>query len=62
MLNDVTFIPDYKLRKGIVGPRLHAKLDCMYGILYTRKSFIYKYETSTLTPFVKPCNKLNLAL
>ena len=24
-------------------------------------SFIYKYETSTLTPFVKPCNILNLA-
>ena len=25
-------------------------------------SFIYKYETSTLTPFVKPCDVLNLAL
>ena len=25
-------------------------------------SFIYQYETSTLTPFVKPCNILNLAI
>ena len=34
--------------------------DYMYGGLYSRKSFIYKYETSTLTPFVKPSDKLNL--
>ena len=25
-------------------------------------SFIYKYKTSTLTPFVKPCDILNLAI
>ena len=30
--------------------------------LYSRMSFIYKYETSTLTPFVKPRNILNLAV
>ena len=29
--------------------------------LYSRTSFLYKYETSTLTPFVKPHNILNLA-
>ena len=27
--------------------------------MYSRMSFIYKYETSTLTPFVKPYNILN---
>ena len=25
-------------------------------------SFIYKYKTSTLTSFVKPCNVLNLVI
>ena len=30
--------------------------------LYSRMSFIYKYKTSTLTPFVKPHNVLNLAV
>ena len=30
--------------------------------MYSRKSFIYKYKTSTLTPFVKPRNVLNLAI
>ena len=29
--------------------------------MYTRLSFIYKYETSALTPFVKPHDELNLA-
>ena len=29
--------------------------------LCSRKSFIYKYKTSTLTPFVKPWDILNLA-
>ena len=43
------------------GPGLHVKSDCMNGGLYSRMSFIYKYKTSTLTPFVKPCNILNLA-
>ena len=32
------------------------------GRLYSRMSFIYKYKTSTFTPFVKPCNMLNLAV
>ena len=30
--------------------------------LYSRMSFIFMYETSTLTPFVKPCDILNLAI
>ena len=30
--------------------------------MYSRTSFIYKYETSTLTPFVKPSNILNIAI
>ena len=30
--------------------------------MYSRTSFIYKYKTSTLTPFVKPRNILNLAV
>ena len=30
--------------------------------MYSRRSFIYKYDTSTLTPFVKQCNILNLAV
>ena len=30
--------------------------------LYSRASFIYKFKTSTLTPFVKPRNLLNLAV
>ena len=30
--------------------------------MYSRMSFIYKYKTSTLTPFVKPCDILNLAI
>ena len=34
----------------------------MSGGLYSRMSFICKYKTSTLTPFVKPCNILNLAI
>ena len=42
----------------IIRPGLHVKLDCTYGGLYSRTSFIYKYKTSTLTPFVKPCDKL----
>ena len=46
----------------IVGPTLHVKSDCMWGRLYSRMSFIYKYETSTLSPFVKPCDILNLAV
>ena len=45
-----------------VGPGLHLKLDCMYGRMYSIMSFIYKYETSTLTPFIKPRNILNLAV
>ena len=45
-----------------VGPGLHVTLDCMYGRLYSRMSLIYKYETSTLTPLVKLCDILNLAL
>ena len=32
------------------------------GGLYSRMSFIFMYETSTLTPFVKPCDILNLAV
>ena len=39
---------------------LHLKLDCMWGRLYPRTSFIYKCKTSTLTPFVKPRDILNL--
>ena len=46
----------------IVGPTLHVKSDCMWGRLYSRMSFIYKYETSTLTPFEKPGDILNLAV
>ena len=30
--------------------------------MYSRTSFIYKYKRSTLTPFVKPHNVLNLAV
>ena len=30
--------------------------------MYSRTSFIYKYKTSTLAPFVKPCNVHNLAV
>ena len=47
--------------KNDVGPGLHVKSDCMEGGLYSRMSFIYKYKTSTLTPFVKPRDILNLA-
>ena len=32
------------------------------GGLYSRTAFIYNYNTSTLTPIVKPCNILNLAV
>ena len=42
--------------------RLHEKSDCTLGRLKSRMSFIYKYEISTLTPFVKPRNILNLAV
>jgi len=44
---------------GIVGPRLHVKSE---GRLYSRTSFIYKDKTSTLTPFVKPRDILNLSI
>ena len=40
----------------------HVKLDCMKGRLYSRMSFIYNSKIPTLTPFVKPCNILNLAI
>ena len=30
--------------------------------MYSRMSFIYKDKTSTLTPFVKPHNVLNLVV
>ena len=46
----------------IVGPGLHVKLDCTLGRLYSRKSFIFKYKTSTLTPFVNPRVIVNLAI
>ena len=41
------------------------ELECRTQIarkdgLYSRTSLIYKYETSTITPFVKPCAVLNL--
>ena len=42
--------------------RLHEKSDCTLGRLKSRMSFIYKYEISTLTPFVKPHAILNLAV
>ena len=45
-----------------VGPRCHVKLDCTSGKLYSRTSFVYKCEASTLTPFVKPWKILNLAV
>ena len=45
-----------------VGPGLPIKSDCTYGRLYSRMSCLYKYKTSTLTPFVKPRNTLNLAV
>ena len=43
-----------------------TQIACKVGLhitgLYSRMSFIYRYNTSTLTPFVKPCIILNLAL
>ena len=42
------------LISSLVGTGLHVKSDCL--------SFIFKYETSTLTPFVKLCDVLNLAV
>ena len=36
--------------------------DGMKGRLYSRTSFIYKYKTFLLTPFVKPCEVLKLAI
>ena len=44
-----------KQRLKYVKPGLHIKSDFTYGRLYSRMSFIYKNETSTLTPFIKPC-------
>ena len=44
---------------GIVGPRLHVNSE---GGLYSRMSFIYKEKPSTLTPFVKPRDILNLSI
>ena len=37
-----------------VGPGLHVRRIKL-------KNVIYKYKTSTLTPFVKPCDVVNLA-
>ena len=48
--------------KNSVGPGLHIKLDCTLGGLYLRTSFIFKYETFTHNPFVKPSDVLNLAV
>ena len=36
--------------------------DCTQGRLYSRMSFIYQYKSFTLTPFVKPLDKLNLPI
>ena len=38
----------------IIGPGLHTKSDCTKGGLYSWTWFIYRYKTSTLTPFIKP--------
>ena len=48
---------------SFVGPGLHIRSDCMTSQIarkadcrYSRTSFLYKYKTSTLSPFVKPCD------
>ena len=53
---------DHSRHLIFVRPGLHVKSNCTLGRLYSRTSFIYKYKTSTLTPFVKPCDVLNLAI
>ena len=40
---------------------MHQHPDSKSGRLSSRMSFIYNYETSTLTPFVKPHDVINLA-
>ena len=39
-----------------VRPRLHVRQIVLMNVIY------YEYKTSTHTPFVKPCNVLNLAI
>ena len=47
---------------NFVRPGLHIQFNCTKGRLYSRMPFIYKYETATLNPFVKPSNILKLAI
>ena len=47
---------------GLHESRIARKLNCTKVGLYSRKSFIYKYKTFTLTPFVKPQDILNLTI
>ena len=37
------------------GTLIACKVGLTVRRIYLKKSFIYKYKTSTLTPFAKPC-------
>ena len=52
-----TFVhPDVRRKLLSVGPGLHIRLIVLKNVIN------YKYKTSTLTPFVKPCNVLYIQL
>ena len=50
------------MSQNYCGTRIDHKGRLTVRQIHLKKPFIYKYKTSTLTPFVKPHEILNLAL